>query len=598
MTAACNTRSPGHVVENARLPVRPPLPRLPVSGYHLGMNARIIISFAQFNAVVGDITGNAARVLEATERARREGADLVVLPELFIAGYPPEDLVLRPSFVRACMEAVEDIAERAAGGPAILVGSPWRDGTRLHNSVLLLEGGRIAAIRHKHDLPNYGVFDEKRVFDPGPLPEPLEFLGVRLGVPVCEDIWTPEVTAHLKARGAQALIVPNGSPFEEEKHDTRLELVERRVGETGLPLAYLNLVGGQDELVFDGGSFALNPGSGGRDGLTCADLAWRLEGFTEDFATVTLEQEADGWRFGRGPCHPHPEGADAIWRACVLGTRDYVRKNRFPGVVLGLSGGIDSALVAAIAVDALGAEGVHCVMLPFEYTSSESLEDAEAAARLLGVRYDVVPIHAPVRGFHEALADLFAGTEMGVTEENLQSRSRGTIIMAISNKFGSLVLTTGNKSEMAVGYATLYGDMNGGFNPIKDVYKTQVYELARMRNERRPDGCLGPDGPVMPERIITKPPSAELKPEQTDQDTLPPYDVLDTILHGLIEEELPVREIVARHGCDPALVARVQNMLYIAEYKRRQAAPGVKITRRNFGRDRRYPITNAFREHP
>ena len=559
------------------------------------MSERLVITFAQMNALVGDISGNAALARRALARGQEDGADLVVLPELFIAGYPPEDLILRPSFVHTCMAAVKELAKETQGGPALLTGAPWEEDGIVRNAAILLDEGAIAAIRFKHDLPNYGVFDEKRVFSPGPPPEPVNFRGVKLGIPICEDIWTPDVAARLEACGAEVLIAPNASPFEEDKHDTRLDLARDRVNETGLPLAYLNLVGGQDELVFDGGSFALNPGAEGKEEPDCAALAWRLEGFAEDFITTALEKTADGWRFARGHCAGHPRGLDAVWRACVLGTRDYVEKNRFSSVVIGLSGGIDSAVVAAIAVDALGPERVHCVMLPYEYTSSQSLDDAKGAAELLGVRYDIVPIHAPVAGFHEALAGMFAGSEPGVTEENIQSRARGVILMAISNKLGGMVLTTGNKSEMSVGYATLYGDMNGGFNPIKDVYKTQVFALARMRNAGRPHGCLGPRGAVMPESIITKPPSAELRPGQTDQDSLPPYDVLDAILHGLVEEEEPVEAIAAR-GFDATLVRRVQNMLYIAEYKRRQAAPGVKITRRNFGRDRRYPITNAFRE--
>ena len=561
------------------------------------MSTRLRIAFAQLNALVGDVEGNAARVRSALAEGRADGADLVILPELFIAGYPPEDLVMRPVFVRACMRAVEALAQEThAGGPGVIVGTPWLDGDKPYNAVALLADGAIKALRFKHDLPNYGVFDEKRVFTAGPLPDPVEFRGVRLGIPICEDAWKPKVCAHLAEKGADAFIVINGSPFEVEKFDVRLNLMRERVAETGRPLAYLNLVGGQDELVFDGGSFAVNPHPAPDD--TQPDVPWRMQSFAEDTLTVALEKTAEGWRFLPEACAERPFGMEAVWRACVLGTRDYVEKNRFPGVVLGLSGGIDSSVVATIAADALGPERVHCVMLPYEYTSQESLKDAHDVAQALGVRYDVVPIHKPVRGFLDALKDMFAGTTFNVTEENLQSRTRGTILMAISNKFGALVLTTGNKSEMAVGYATLYGDMNGGFNPIKDVYKTDVYRLARLRNQMRPPDCHGPEGPVIPESVITRPPTAELRPHQTDQDTLPPYEVLDAILRGLIEEEAAVEDIAERHGFDVALVAKVQNMLYVAEYKRRQAAPGVKITRRNFGRDRRYPITDAFRERP
>jgi NAD+ synthase len=541
------------------------------------MTDQISITLAQLNPTVGAIEANRAKAETACARAHAEGADLVVFPELFLCGYPPEDLVLRPSLVEACRDAAERLATRFAAGPAILIGLPWAEAGRLHNAVALLQGGRVEAVRFKHDLPNYGVFDEKRVFHPGPAPGPLVVNGVRIGVPICEDIWTDEVCETLLETGAEILIVPNGSPFEQNKDDVRLNIVVARVTETGLPLAYLNQVGGQDELVFDGASFALNADR---------SLALQMRMFEEDLLTSRWTREAGGWRIAQGPLAVLPEGEEETWRACVLGLRDYVQKNRFPGVVLGLSGGIDSAVVAAMAVDALGPERVHCVMLPYAYTSRESIEDAQDCARLLGVRYDVVPIREPVEGMLSALKPLFDGTNRDVTEENIQSRVRGTMLMAISNKFGSMVLTTGNKSEMSVGYATLYGDMNGGFNPIKDVYKTEVYRLARWRNGQ---------GRVIPERILTKAPTAELRENQTDQDSLPPYDVLDAVLTGLVEEELPVRTIVAR-GYPEALVTRIQHLLYVAEYKRRQAAPGVKITRRNFGRDRRYPITNGFRD--
>jgi NAD+ synthase len=542
-----------------------------------GMTDRLIIALAQINPTVGSIAGNLAKARLALETAK--GADLVLFPELYIAGYPPEDLVLRGSFVAECKSAVEELARDTATGPAVLIGLPWREDGKLYNAVALLNQGRIETVRFKHDLPNYGVFDEKRVFSAGPAPGPIAFRGVRLGVPICEDIWTEETCETLAETGAEILLSPNGSPFEQNKDDVRLNLVVARVTETGLPLAYLNQVGGQDELVFDGASFVLN---GDRS------LALQMPMFAEAIALTEWSKQSDGsWRMTTGEVARLPEAEEETWKACVLGLRDYVLKNRFPGVVLGLSGGIDSAVVAAMAVDALGAEKVHCVMLPYAYTSRDSLVDAEECAKLLGVRYDVVPIKTAVEGFLSALGPMFAGTAPGITEENIQSRTRGVVLMAISNKFGSMVLTTGNKSEMSVGYATLYGDMNGGYNPIKDVYKTEVYRLAAWRNAQ---------GLVIPERIITKAPTAELRENQKDQDSLPPYEVLDAILEGLVEHELPVADIVAR-GFDEALVKRIQHMLYVAEYKRRQAAPGVKITRRNFGRDRRYPITNAFRDN-
>ncbi len=539
------------------------------------MTDALAITLAQLNPTLGAIESNLSKAREC--RAAAADSDLVLFPELFICGYPPEDLVLRPSFVALCRSAVESLARDTVNGPAVLMGTPWAENGNLYNAVVLLAGGKVEAVRFKHDLPNYGVFDEKRVFQAGPAPGPIVFKGVRLGVPICEDIWTADVCETLAETGAEMLLVPNGSPFERNKDDVRLNLAVARVTETGLPLVYLNQVCGQDELVFDGASFALN-----------ADrtLALQMPMFEESVVTSHWRRTSNGWVIAPGPMSKLPEKEEETWKACVLGLRDYVLKNRFPGVVLGLSGGIDSAVVAAMAVDALGKDKVHCVMLPYAYTSRDSLEDAEACAKALGVRYDIVPIKEPVEGFLSALRPMFTGTNRDVTEENIQSRTRGVILMAISNKFGAMVLTTGNKSEMSVGYATLYGDMNGGYNPIKDVYKTEVFRLAHWRNTV---------SHVIPERIITKPPTAELRENQKDQDTLPPYEVLDAVLQGLVEEELPVKDIVAR-GFDEALVRRIQHMLYVAEYKRRQAAPGVKITRRNFGRDRRYPITNAFRD--
>ena len=555
------------------------------------MNARpadrLAIALAQLNPTVGDVAGNTGKVRVARKTAAGQGADLVIFPELFIAGYPPEDLVLKPAFQSACRTAVEALArETADGGPAVLVGAPWVDDGKLYNAYLLLDGGKITAARYKVDLPNYGVFDEKRVFAVGPLPGPIVLRGVRIGIPICEDIWQPDVVECITETGGEILLVPNGSPYWRDKTQVRLNIAVARVVESGLPLVYLNMVGGQDELVFDGGSFALNADR---------SVAFHLPAFRETVVTTQWLRENGAWKCLGGENALIEEDDEADYAACVLGLRDYVDKNGFKGVVFGLSGGIDSALCAAIAVDALGASRVRAVMLPYRYTSQDSLEDASAVAKALGIQYDMVPIADPVEGFEAALKSLFAGTNRDITEENLQSRARGTILMAISNKFGLMVVTTGNKSEMSAGYATLYGDMNGGFNPIKDLYKTQVFRLCRLRNSWKPPGALGPDGPVMPERVITKPPTAELRENQKDQDTLPPYDVLDAILERLVEREEPVADIVAA-GFDRDLVLRVDRMLNLAEYKRRQAAPGVKVTLRNFGRDRRYPIVNKFRD--
>ena len=548
---------------------------------------KLAIAVAQLNPIVGDVSGNIEQARKARAQAAGDRADVVAFPELFIAGYPPEDLVLKPAFQAACRAAVETLArDTRDAGPAVLIGTPWVEDGKLYNAYALLTGGRIEAIRFKVDLPNYGVFDEKRLFVPGPAPGPITIKGIRVGIPICEDIWGPDVVECVAETGGEILLVPNGSPYWRGKSDDRLNIAVNRVVESGLPLVYLNMVGGQDELVFDGVTFALNADR---------SVAFQFPAFRETVVTTHWSRTQGVWRCTQGPIAAAEEPDQADYTACMVGLRDYVEKNGFKGVVLGLSGGIDSALVAALATDALGAGRVRCVMLPFRFTSQESLDDAAAIARALGVKYDLVPIESAVHGLEATLAGVFAGAPRDVTEENLQARARGTILMAISNKFGLMVVTTGNKSEMSVGYATLYGDMNGGFNPIKDLYKTEVFRLARLRNRWKPEGALGPSGAVIPENVLTRAPSAELRENQTDQDTLPPYDILDQILERLVEREEPLATIIAA-GFDRDTVMKVERMLGLAEYKRRQAAPGVKVTLKNFGRDRRYPIVNRFRD--
>ncbi len=548
---------------------------------------KISIALAQINPKVGAILAAADEIRRARSEAANAGADLVVFGELVLCGYPPEDLVRKPVFQNQIEVATRQLAaETGDGGPAILIGAPWRVDGYLYNAALLLDGGEISQIRLKHELPNYGVFDEKRVFAEGPLPGPISFRGLRLGVMICEDMWFEDVTECLNESGAEILVILNGSPYEVNKYDTRLNHSVARVSESNLPLIYVNLVGGQDELVFDGGSYVI--------GADCS-LRARAPQFEKKVLITDWQRLEDSWVCEEGPIAESLEESDATYRAMVLGLRDYVGKNNFPGILLGLSGGIDSALSAAVAVDAIGPERVHCVMMPSPYTSQESLEDAATCAALLGAELDTINITPALKVFDKLLAKQFTDKTPDTTEENIQARSRGLTLMALSNKLGYMVLSTGNKSEMSVGYSTLYGDMCGGYSVLKDVYKTTVYDLSRRRNASKPEYCLGPVGIVMPENIINKPPTAELKPDQKDQDTLPPYDELDAVLIMLIEDDMAVDDIVAK-GHDQELVHRVWRMLDLAEYKRRQAPPGVKITRRAFGRDRRYPITNGFKD--
>ncbi len=552
------------------------------------MTDRLAIAIAQIAPVVGDVHGNVARIRDARAEAASRGADLVVFCELVVAGYPPEDLVQKPAFQRACREAVETLAaETGDGGPAMIVGAPWRDGEALYNAAFLLDEGRIAATRYKVRLPNYGVFDEPRRFTPGAaFPEPTLFRGVRLGLMICEDMWLPGAGEALKEAGAAFFITPHGSPFRRTAIAERADAARARVAATGLPLIFVNQLAGQDEVLFEGASFVMDAGGAVR---------FRAPQFEPALALTEWRRGADGWICEAGPEAAWADDEEMVYRAVTMAVRDYVEKNRFRGVVIGLSGGVDSALTAALAVDALGPDRVRCVMMPSRYTSPESLADAADCAGRLGVAYRSIGIEPGVAAFDEMLAPAFQNLDKDTTEENIQSRLRGVLLMALSNKFGDMVLTTGNKSEMSVGYATLYGDMNGGYNPLKDIYKMEVFRLCRWRNAHTAPDLKGPPGAVIPERIISKPPSAELREGQKDEDSLPPYEALDEILECLVEREMSVRDIVAR-GFEAETVRRIEHLLYVAEYKRRQAPPGPKVTAVNFGRDRRYPITNGWRD--
>jgi len=544
------------------------------------------LTMAQLNPVVGDLPGNAARARAAWAEGKAAGADLVMLPEMFITGYQTQDMVLKPAFVAEAQRQIEALARDCADGPMLAIGGPLADLPKLHNAYFILKGGTIHAVTRKYFLPNFNVFDEVRLFSRGPMQGPWDAGPLRIGTPVCEDAWYPDVCEAMTESGAELLLVPNGSPYFRDKMDIRLNQMVARVTECDRPLVYLNMVGGQDDQVFDGGSFVLN-----RHGA----LAVQLPLFEEAIAHVDFHRDGGEWVAVRGARAHVPDSLEQDYHAMVLGLRDYMAKTGFQKVLLGLSGGIDSAIVAAIATDALGPSNVRCVMLPSEYTSDASLADARAAAQALGVRYDTVPIGEVRAAVTETLAPLFKGLEPGLTEENIQSRIRGLLLMAQSNKFGEMLLTTGNKSEVAVGYATIYGDMAGGYNPIKDLYKTRVFQACRWRNATHRPWMMGPQGEVIPQAIIDKPPSAELRPDQKDSDSLPDYDVLDGILHLLVDEEASLADCVAA-GYDRDTVKRVEHLIYISEYKRFQSAPGPRLSRRAFWLDRRYPIVNRWRD--
>ena len=550
------------------------------------MTDRLRITLAQLDAVVGDLAGNAAKARAAWEEGRAAGSDLVMLPEMWITGYQTQDLVRKPVFATRAMEAIEALAVQCGDGPALALGGPLLEGVELHNAYWVLQGGKVRARVRKHHLPNFTVFDEVRLFESGDVHGPVSLGDARIGFPVCEDAWHPDVPETLAETGAEMLLVPNGSPYFRGKFDIRMNHMVSRVVETGLPLVYLNLVGAQDDQMFDGGSFVLNPGGA---------LAVQLPVMEEAVVHVDFHRTSEGWRAENGPRARHPDAWEQDYRVMVEATRGYFRKTGFRQAILGLSGGVDSALVAAIAADALGPENVRGVMLPSRYTSPHSLEDAAATAKALGIVLDEVGIEGPVEAVHAALEAQFAGSAPGIAEENIQSRLRGLLLMAMSNKTGEMLLTTGNKSELAVGYATIYGDMNGGWNPIKDLYKTRVFETCRWRNANHRSWMKGPDGTVIPDRVITKPPSAELAEGQRDEDSLPPYPVLDDILYGLIDCESSVAELV-EDGHDRDMVKKVERLLYLAEYKRFQSAPGPRLSDRAFWLDRRYPIVNRWRD--
>ena len=550
------------------------------------MPATFRLTLAQLNPTLGAIEANAALAYDAWAQGRDAGAQMVALTEMFITGYQTQDLVLKPAFVADAMRAVQALAEKIKDGPALGVGAPCLKDGALYNAYYVLQDGKIAATVLKHELPNSDVFDEKRIFTSAPPQGPCQIGPLRVGIPICEDAWHADVCETLAETGAQILLVPNGSPYHRGKPEVRTNLMVYRVVDTGLPLVYLNMIGGQDDQVFDGASFVLNPGGA---------LAAQLPQFDACITHIDFEETAEGWRALPGVKALLPKSYEADYRAMVMSLKDYLGKTGFKKVLLGLSGGIDSAIVATIAADAIGPENVRCVMLPSAYTSRHSLEDAAEVAHALGCRLDTVPIAGPQEAVGAALAPLFAGTKPDVTEENIQSRLRGLLLMAMSNKFGEMLLTTGNKSEVAVGYCTIYGDMSGGYNPLKDLYKTRVFETCRWRNANHRPWMLAPAGQVIPPRVIDKPPSAELRPDQKDEDSLPPYPVLDAILEGLVDNDLSVADLVAK-GFDRTTVKKIEHLVYISEYKRFQSAPGTRLTKRAFWLDRRYPVANRWRD--
>ena len=550
------------------------------------MTDQFRITIAQLNPTVGDLEGNAAKAKQAWLQGAAQGSDFVTLPEMFITGYNTQDLVMKPAFQNDAMDAVRALAKECADGPALGIGGPWVEDGALFNAYFILNGGDIQAIVKKHHLPNETVFDEVRIFEPGQVSGPYVINGVRIGSPICEDAWHSDVVETLEETGAEFLFIPNGSPYYRGKLDVRLNLMVSRVVESGLPLIYLNLTGGQDDQIFDGCSFALNP---------AGELAAMLPMFEESVTELTLNRTDQGWRIADSVKSKVPDQLEADYHAMMIALQDYCAKSGFSKVLLGLSGGVDSALVATIAADALGAENVRCIMLPSEYTSDESLSDAKDMAENLGCRYDYLPITEGRAAITNTLAPLFEGTNPDLTEENIQSRLRGLLLMAVSNKFGEMLLTTGNKSEVAVGYATIYGDMAGGYNPIKDLYKTRVFDICRWRNEQHRDWMRGPAGAVIPANIIEKPPSAELRPDQKDSDSLPDYYVLDGILRILVDQDGSIDDCVAA-GFPKEDALRVQHLLYVSEYKRFQSAPGARLSPKAFWLDRRYPIVNRWRD--